>query len=208
MKLSHRLNVVASLVDMNTRVIDVGCDHAYLDIYLSMYNNNTCIAIDKIDIAVDNAKKNVSKYNLEKKIKVRLNDGLDNIKIKKTDNIVLSGLGAYTIVGILKNHELSDTLIISANNNIEYLRREVVKLGFYIDTEVFITDNNKKYVIIKFKRGYVKYKKTDYIVGPILRNNKEYKEYLLNKYYKILKRMTSLKLKIKIYLIILRIKRA
>lgn len=208
MKLSHRLNVVASLVDMNTRVIDVGCDHAYLDIYLSMYNNNTCIAIDKIDIAVDNAKKNVSKYNLEKRIKVRLNDGLDNIKIKKTDNIVLSGLGAYTIVGILKNHELSDTLIISANNNIEYLRREVVKLGFYIDTEVFITDNNKKYVIIKFKRGYVKYKKTDYIVGPILRNNKEYKEYLLNKYYKILKRMTSLKLKIKIYLIILRIKRA
>lgn len=208
MKLSHRLNVVASLVDMNTRVIDVGCDHAYLDIYLSMYNNNTCIAIDKIDIAVDNAKKNVSKYNLEKKIKVRLNDGLDNIKIKKTDNIVLSGLGAYTIVGILKNHELSDTLIISANNNIEYLRREVVKLGFYIDTEVFITDNNKKYVIIKFKRGYVKYKKTDYIVGPILRNNKEYKEYLLNKYYRILKRMTSLKLKIKIYLIILRIKRA
>lgn len=208
MKLSHRLSVVASLVDMNTRVIDVGCDHAYLDIYLSMNNNNTCIAIDKIDIAVDNAKKNVSKYNLEKKIKVRLNDGLDNIKVKDTDNIVLSGLGAYTIVGILKNHDLSDTLIISANNNIEYLRREVVKLGFYIDTEVFITDNNKKYVIIKFKRGNVKYKKVDYIVGPILKNNKEYKEYLLNKYYKIFNRMTSLKLKIKIYLIILRIKKA
>ena len=36
MKLSKRLEVIANLVDTK-RVIDVGCDHGYLDIYLTLY---------------------------------------------------------------------------------------------------------------------------------------------------------------------------
>ena len=34
MNLSKRLQAVATLVDVNSRVIDVGCDHGYLSIYL------------------------------------------------------------------------------------------------------------------------------------------------------------------------------
>ena len=46
MILSKRLEIVATLVDVGSRVIDVGCDHAYLDIYLTKNNNNKCIATD------------------------------------------------------------------------------------------------------------------------------------------------------------------
>ena len=46
MNLSKRLEAVATLVDLDVTVIDVGCDHAYLDIYLTLNNNNKCIATD------------------------------------------------------------------------------------------------------------------------------------------------------------------
>ena len=72
MTLSSRLEAVATLVDINARVIDVGCDHAYLDIYLTMNNGNKCIATDINKNALEIAKKNIKKYNLEKKIETKL----------------------------------------------------------------------------------------------------------------------------------------
>ena len=36
-KLSKRLSIVASLIDSNN-IIDVGCDHGLLDIYLAQIN--------------------------------------------------------------------------------------------------------------------------------------------------------------------------
>ena len=127
MNLSKRLQAVATLVDIDSRVIDVGCDHAYLDIYLTLNNGNTCIASDINEKALNNAKENIKKYKLSRKIKTKLTDGLIDIDILDTDTIVICGMGTHTILDILNTNRLSDTLIISSNNDIELLRREVVK---------------------------------------------------------------------------------
>lgn len=208
MNLSKRLQAVATLVDIDARVIDVGCDHAYLDIYLTQNNNNKCIATDINENALDIAKKNIKKYKLADKIETKLTDGLTDIEINSDDNIVISGMGTHTILGILKTNNLSDTLIVSSNNNIDILRREVTLLGFYIDSEIFLIDKNKPYIIIKFKRGYKKYKNIDYMFGPILKNNIEYKSYLKNKYNYILNNISRKKLfiRLKYRLILLIIK--
>ena len=208
MNLSKRLQAVATLVDIGARVIDVGCDHAYLDIYLTQNNNNKCIATDINENALDIAKKNIKKYKLADKIETKLTDGLTDIEINSDDNIVISGMGTHTILGILKTNNLSDTLIVSSNNNIDILRREVTLLGFYIDSEIFLIDKNKPYIIIKFKRGYKKYKNIDYMFGPILKNNIEYKSYLKNKYNYILNNISRKKLfiRLKYRLILLIIK--
>lgn len=187
MNLSKRLKAVATLVDIGARVIDVGCDHAYLDIYLTLNNSNKCIATDINEKALNNAKNNIKKYNLEDKIDIKLTDGLNNIKINKNDTIVISGMGTHTILNILNSNKLSDTLIISSNNDIELLRRNIVNLGFIIDSEIFLIDKNKPYVIIKFIRGQKKYKKSDYEIGPILKYNVQYKSCLIKKYKKIIK---------------------
>ena len=186
MNLSKRLQAVATLVDIDSRVIDVGCDHAYLDIYLASNNNNNCIASDINEKALNNAKENIKKYKLSRKIKTKLTDGLTGIDVEENDNIVISGMGTHTILDILNTNNLSNTLIISSNNDIELLRREVVKLGYYIDSEIFLFDRKKPYIIIKFLKGIKKYNKYDYIFGPILKNNVEYKNYLNKKYTKIL----------------------
>lgn len=194
MNLSKRLQAVATLVDIDSRVIDVGCDHAYLDIYLTLNNNNTCIATDINSKALENAKNNIKKYKLSKRIKTKLTDGLTGIDIINTDNIVISGMGTHTILGILNTNTLSDTLIISSNNDIEILRREIVKLGYYIDSEIFLYDKKKPYIIIKFIKGNKKYKEIDYKLGPILKHNKEYKKHLIKKYEYILSSISSKKI--------------
>ncbi len=118
-------------------------------------------------------------------------------------------MGTYTILDILNTNILSDTLIISSNNNIDILRKEVVKKGYYIQDEKFIIDSNKGYVIIKFVKGYKKYKRIDYIVGPILKKDDNYKKYLIDKYDKIIKNISKakifLRLKYKLLKLIIRI---
>lgn len=208
MKLSIRLEAVATLVDVGKRVIDVGCDHAYLDIYLTLNNSNRCIATDINKNALSIAKKNIEKYNCVDKIETILTDGLTHIEVRKDDNIVICGMGTLTILDILKTNTLSDTLIISSNNHVDKLRKEVVELGYYIDSEIFVVDNNKPYVIIKFKKGIKKYRQIDYFIGPILKNNLEYKKHLNKKYNVILKNISRKKIltRLKYRLILFRIK--
>ena len=208
MNLSKRLEAVATLVDVGKRVIDVGCDHAYLDIYLTLNNSNKCIATDINKNALNMAKTNIKKYDLEDKIETKLTNGLEGIKIYKKDNIVISGMGTFTILEILKTNKLSDTLIISSNNNIDVLRKGVINLGYYIDTELFIIDKNKPYIIIKFKKGFKKYNLNDFIFGPILKNNSNYRKYLIKKYKEILKQISfhKIKARLKYILLIFRLK--
>lgn len=208
MNLSKRLQAVATLVDIGVKVIDVGCDHAYLDIYLTLNNENKCVATDINKNALDMAKKNIKKYNLIDKIETKLTNGLTDIDVNEDDNIVISGMGTYTILEILKTNKLSNTLIISSNNNIDILRQEVVNLGYYIDSEIFIIDKNKPYVIIKFIKGIKKYNKLDILFGPILRKNTDYKKYIIKKNKNILNNISKRKifLRLKYRMIILGLK--
>ena len=112
------------------------------------------------------------------------------------------------VIDILKTNKLSNTLIISSNNDIDILRREVANLGYFIDSEIFIIDKGKPYIIIKFKKGYKKYNENDYIFGPILKYNIQYKKYIINKYKKIIKQVSikKINIKFKYILLILRLK--
>ena len=79
-KLSKRLEAISSLVPNNSKVIDIGCDHGLLDIYL--YQNkisSKVIASDINENALNNAKENIKKNNLEKYIETRLGNGLDTL---------------------------------------------------------------------------------------------------------------------------------
>ena len=73
MKISNRLKLIASFVDDNSYVIDVGCDHALLDIFLvqNKFNVKT-IASDVNKGPLDSAKKNIQDYKLEDKIEVAI----------------------------------------------------------------------------------------------------------------------------------------
>ena len=89
-KLSKRLEIVASFIDENDKsVIDIGCDHGLLSIYLAeKFNNLKIIASDVNNSALESARRNVSKCKLEDRIDIRLGSGISviNKKDKYTRN--------------------------------------------------------------------------------------------------------------------------
>lgn len=183
MKLSNRLLTIAGFIPANSYVIDVGCDHALLSIYLEQEKNCTCLATDINEGALDNAKRNIKKY--KSNIKIKQTDGLEGITINDSDYIVIAGMGTTTIKHILDNKKLSKHLIISSNSQVEELREYVTSIGFYIDDEKFVVDHEKKYIVINFKKGKKRYTKTDIQHGPILKNNLEYLTFELDRLFKI-----------------------
>lgn len=182
-KLSKRLSIVASLIDSKS-YIDVGCDHALLDIYMAQIDKDIkIIASDINENALKQAKDNIKKYNLEKRIETRLSKGINNLKENEVDTIVITGLGSNTIVGILHNDIFKlkniKNIIIQSNTNLSFLREKVTRLNYIIEEEIQVKENNIIYTIIKFTKGKKRYSKKELYFGPILlkKNDKLFKEY-------------------------------
>lgn len=177
-KLSKRLSKVADFVDINSSIIDIGCDHALLDIYLIKNRLvKSAIACDIKEGAISIARKNINLYNADK-IDLRLGDGLSVLKNDDyIDTVVISGLGNITIINILKDNidklAIVNNIIIQSNTNIQNIRKELQRLGYYISNEALVKENNIIYTIIKFTKGKVKYSNKELLFGPILLKNKD-----------------------------------
>ena len=188
MKINSRLKMIGDLAPANSFCLDVGCDHALLDIYLVKRNVGiTAIASDIAEGPLEHAKANIKKEGLEEEIEVRLGDGLSTYT-NEINTVIISGMGGRTIIGIFKNSpkvmKKIDTIIISPNNYQEDVKRFLCKNGFYIENEEFVKDNKIIYQIIIFKKGKRKYSKVDYFLGPVFRIKKGvlFREYYEREY--------------------------
>lgn len=178
-KLSKRLEVVASFIQDNTKVIDIGCDHGLLSIYLAnKYKNIKIIASDVNKNALSSAIKNIKTAKLQNKIETRLGSGLEVITPDEIDTVVIAGMGSNTIVGILKYSKDKlqnvNNIIIQSNTDLYFLRKNITNIGYYIEDEVLVEDKNIIYTVIKFSKGKKKYSHKELYLGPILlnKNNK------------------------------------
>lgn len=187
--LSLRLSSLTKFVNYNDKIIDIGCDHALLDIFLVKNDLVKSIIASDINVqALNSGIKNIENEGLSDKINARLGDGLNVLTDKDNiDTVIISGMGTNTIMGILNNDHLKDInkLIIQSNNDHTMLRKYVTKLGFFIKNEEYFQDNKKNYINIVFVRGNKKYSKIDLTYGPILKHNKPYLEFEINNIEKI-----------------------
>ena len=169
-------------------IIDVGCDHALLDIYL--YEKNNTLKLVASDLRKDpliKAKENIEKYSFSNNIKIKLSYGIDNLE-DYIDTVVISGMGTETIIEILdKGKEyLSQVnrLVLSSNNKYYDLRKYVTGIGYIINKEEIIYEDGKYYTTIDFVKGNKEYKYEELYFGPYLLNNKN-KEFI--DYYTFIK---------------------
>jgi len=133
--LSLRLLTIAQLVKPNSKVLDVGTDHAYLPIYLrQMKICKEVIASDISPNALLGAQKNIERFATTG-IKLVCSDGLEKIS-DEYDTLVISGMGTNTIIHILKEQVLPNNIILSSNNNLYELRQFMNNLGYKIVKEV------------------------------------------------------------------------
>lgn len=184
MRINERLKRVASYVDDNSYIIDVGCDHALLDIYLIKTKKNIkAIASDINDGPLEYAYKNIEKENLLSKIKITKRNGIDNLE-KEVDTIIISGMGTSNVLDIIfrnkDNLKYIKKIVVSSNNDWYTLRKVFIKNNYYIKEEDIVLENNKFYPIIVFEKGTKKYKKYELKYGPILlkSNNEVFKKYI------------------------------
>lgn len=177
-KLSKRLQVVANLIQDNKKIIDIGCDHGLLSIYLAeKYKNIKIIASDVNKNALNSAIENIKKSSMQDIIETRLGNGLEVVTKDEIDTIVISGMGSNTIVGILKKSKDKLTnvnkIIVQSNTDLYFLRKNITRIGYYIEEELLVEDKNIIYTVIKFTKGRKKYTYKELYLGPILLNKKD-----------------------------------
>lgn len=175
-KLNNRLLEVANFVEKYRSIIDVGCDHALLSIYLVQnLNPKKVIASDIKEGPLVHARENIMKYQVQEKIEVKLGPGIETIE-EDINTIIISGMGGLNMIGILKyypeKYKQVDTLILSPNSDTDKVRKEICKLGFYIKKETLVKDKHIIYPVILFQRGKRRYHYQDYLYGPCLIQNK------------------------------------
>lgn len=183
-KISKRLEAISSLIPINSNVLDIGCDHGLLDIYLYQKKISSNIIAADVNInALSNAKENIKKYKLDNVIITRLGDGLDVLNDSdNTNTLVIAGMGAHTVMRILLRGldklKSINTIIVQSNTKLEFLRREMSKLNYKIVDEELVCEAGKYYTVIKYEKGHAKYNKRELYFGPILikKNSPLFKE--------------------------------
>ena len=208
MKISSRLKAISEFIDPKDRIIDIGCDHALLDIYLcEEYKDLNVIASDIHEGALKNAISNIEKYKMKDRISVRLGDGLAIVNSNEIDTILISGMGFNTIKDILSNKEKMinvNKIIVQSNTDVVKLRKFVIKQGYKITREKLIKDNEIIYTIIEFKKGQEKYSYDEIYFGPRILENKddlfyEYYSKKLLKYENLLLQIPKYEIKSKLH---------
>lgn len=176
MNINNRLKKIADFVPEQAKVMDIGCDHALLDIYLVKHKHILkCVASDVAEAPLDAALKNITSYQVKDQVETRLGNGLD-VYSSELDTVVISGLGGKTMQGIFNKHleklKTISTIILSPNNYQMDIKKFLCRHGYYIEDEIFIKERKIIYQIIQFKKGKKRYSSLQYFFGPILLQRK------------------------------------
>lgn len=189
MQLSKRLKMVADNVTVGNRVADIGCDHAYISIYLIQNQiAPSVIAMDINEGPLLRAKENIRKYGMEDKIEIRLSDGAKKLQMEEADTILIGGMGGALIVKILSDSltviRNAKELVLQPQAEIHLVRKYLHSIGFGIADENMTMDEGKYYTVIKaVKREEIYEKEIFYLYGKLLLQlqNSCLKEFLVHK---------------------------
>jgi tRNA (adenine22-N1)-methyltransferase len=166
-KLSRRMQAVADMVaagccvdvgdsvsSCGCTVADIGCDHAFVSIYLKSKGiAGKVIAMDVRKGPLDIARSNIASYGLSEYIDVRLSDGFAALAPGEADIAVIAGMGGLLMVDILKrgsvHTECGIELVLQPQSEPDKLRLYLDEIGYDIVDEVFLMEDGKYYTVIR-----------------------------------------------------------
>ena len=171
-KVPNRLQVIASMVDKNAVVADIGTDHCYLPIYLVQSGRiNKCYSSDVNEGPLAAARKNVRAYGLEDKIHLELADGISKLQDDVT-TITISGMGGSLMTNIFSSNKEKlanvNTIICQPNVGGFTIRKWLVNNDFMIVDEKIFKESGRFYEVIKAIRGEDYLTDQEIIFGPCL----------------------------------------
>lgn len=196
-----RLKAIVDFINENDVVADVGCDHGYLlELAIEEKNIKKGYAIDNKKGPLSSAKNNLNKYDC---INFVLSDGLKSVDCNDINCVVIAGMGGMLINTIvndsIEKFENINKVIVCPNKNIDKVREYFNSVGYKINFENIVCEDNKYYEIIVFEKGYEELTKKEKYFGPCLL--KEKNNTFLNKwteYYNHIKNIENKKEEIKL----------
>lgn len=150
-KLSPRLYCCAKMVRNNSKIVDVGTDHAYLPIWLSKNNIiSSAIACDINDKPLERARENINIYKVMN-VETRISDGLENVGESEVDTIVIAGMGGELIYKIISRAEWTKNkiLILQPMSSERDLRLSLIEGNYSIKREVAVNSDGRVYTVME-----------------------------------------------------------
>lgn len=161
-RMSKRMLAVADMVshsrqqDNKTyRVADIGCDHAFVSIYLMQHGiADKVIAMDVNPGPLEAARKNIDRYlgtTEGAEIDIRLSDGFAGLKKGETDAAVVAGMGGKLVISIIEGADVfvpGYKLILSPQSDVPEVRLYLLEHGFKLMDEDMICEDGKYYNVI------------------------------------------------------------
>ena len=151
--LDSRLSLCASFVRQDSKLADIGTDHAYLPVWLCQ--NGVCksaIAADINPEPFSRGQLTIAQAGLEDKVKTRLSDGLKSISADEADDIVIAGMGGELIAKIILDCEYSrdkdKRFILQPMTKSELLIERLCQNGFEILSQDCCVASNKCYTVL------------------------------------------------------------
>lgn len=178
--LEERLAQIGKMVDPESRLADIGTDHAYLPIALVKEGKiDFAIASDVAAGPLNNAKQDIEQAGLEDKIETRLGSGLETLKAEdRIDTVVIAGMGGKLMTNLLETAyqegKKYPTLILEANIGEPLVRKWLMDHQYEIVAEQIIEVAGHIYEIIKaeIKRDKLDLSEQELAFGPFLLKEK------------------------------------
>lgn len=174
--ISNRLKTIASFVPNNSNVADIGSDHGYL--LMQLFDNGhkgKLLGVENKSGPYKTLSSNVSTRNFSKVIETSLSDGLSSVS-SDYNVVVIAGMGADNIKKIILNNREKldgiDYFIVDSHTKTEEIRKFFCNLGYKIDKEELVFEDDIFYELIRFVKGFMNYSESDFYFGPELIKNK------------------------------------
>lgn len=152
--LSDRLRTAAGMVTPGNKVVDVGCDHGFVSIYLVQQGiSPRCLAMDVRTGPLSAAGEHVAQCGLQAYIETRLSDGLKAYEAGEAKTMICCGMGGPLMAKIIsdsyeKTRKLSE-LILQPQSEIPEFRVFLRENGYLIVKEDMVYEEGKYYFLIK-----------------------------------------------------------
>lgn len=153
--LSDRMSAVAAFVTAGNRVCDVGCDHAWIPLYLVQQGISPgALAMDVREGPLKQAQEHIAEYiTVQDKIKTRLSDGLSAYHAGEADCLICAGMGGRLMMRILdEDREKTATFrefVFAPQSEIQQFRAYLRERGYLIADENMIEEDGKFYPVMR-----------------------------------------------------------
>lgn len=151
--LTPRLATIASLVQPQARLADIGTDHGHLPLWLLRNQHLTCAIASDINAApLAHAQENAIAHGLADHLSLVLAGGLEGITPDQCDTIAIAGMGGETIASILAaapwTKDGNHTLLLQPMTMVPELHQWLWANGYAITRAVPCVEGARQYIIL------------------------------------------------------------